>query len=310
MKKKKPKTIVSLFSGAGGLDFGLMKSGHQIIWANDNDFDSCETYRKNIGNHIHHGDIKNMDLMSIPDAEVVAGGFPCQGFSVANKFRSAGDERNELYLEFLRVINYLRPKWFIAENVVGIMSLDEGRVFDMILGDFRDSGYRVFYRRENMADFGVPQTRKRVIILGTRTDLSSSQDLMHPKETHSKLANPVLPKWKTMGETLAQLSEQEYSGDLQSNYILKVRDFVGHRATSLDKPSPTILARGNGKGGVNATPHPSEPRRLSVKESAAMQSFPPNYHFVGSMTSQYRQIGNAVPPLYGRLLGDALGDLE
>lgn len=305
-----PKTIVSLFAGAGGLDLGLKEAGHNIIWANDFDKDSCETYRLNIGKHIVCGDIKSVSASEIPNADVVVGGFPCQGFSVANKFRSPKDRRNELYLEFLRVLRNKNPKWFIAENVSGIMSLDKGRVFQMILDDFTECGYRVSYRIENMADFGVPQTRRRVIILGTRDDLPLDQDLLHPEPTHSKIPKGSLLPWRTMGDALTDFESKGIEDDLQSQYTLVVRDFVGHRATSVDKPSPTILARGNGKGGVNATPHPTAPRRLSVKESAAMQSFPHWFKFTGSMTSQYRQVGNAVPPQYGRKIGEKLGSLS
>ena len=306
----KSKTVISLFSGAGGLDFGLKKAGLNIIWANDFDADSCHTYEKNVGRHIICGDISKVEVERIPSADVLVGGFPCQGFSVANRFRSEGDKRNELYLEFLRVLRAKKPKWFVAENVSGIMSLGGGEVFEMILSDFESSGYRVEYRLENMANFGVPQTRKRVIILGTRNDLKDSSTLRHPKQTHSKNLDEELLPWITMGEALSELEDAQIEGDLQSGYALKHRDFVGHRPTSPDKPSPTILARGNGKGGVNATPHPLEDRRLSVMESAAMQSFPSDFTFEGAMTSRYRQIGNAVPPRYGFLLGQVLNDLK
>lgn len=308
--KMKTKTIISLFAGAGGLDFGLTQVGHKILWANDFDSDSCATYAKNIGDHIICGDIKALDAEAIPDADVLVGGFPCQGFSVANKFRSEDDKRNELYLEYLRILRAKKPKWFIAENVSGILSLGGGDIFRMIIADFEASGYRVEYRLENMADFGVPQTRRRVIILGTREDLGQESNLSHPKKTHSRIEDDQLPTWQTMGQALEDLAKAGVKGDLQSKYGRVLRDFVGHRPTSADKPSPTILARGNGKGGVNATPHPTENRRLSVLESAAMQSFPADFSFEGSMTSRYRQIGNAVPPRYGQLLGKLLTALE
>ena len=109
--------VVSLFSGAGGLDLGLIKAGHQIIWANDFDKDSCHTYIKNIGNHIIHGDISKIDFTSIPDCDLVIGGFPCQGFSLANLKRNIEDERNELYKEFLKVVNIKKPKYFLAEKI-------------------------------------------------------------------------------------------------------------------------------------------------------------------------------------------------
>jgi DNA (cytosine-5)-methyltransferase 1 len=305
-----PKTVVSLFAGAGGLDLGLTQSGNRIIWANDNDSDSCETYAQNIGEHIFCGDIRGISDVVVPQSDVIVGGFPCQGFSVANKFRSESDERNELYLEFLRLLNAKKPKWFVAENVSGIMSLGGGEVFKMILEDFEKCGYRIRHRLENMADFGVPQTRKRVIILGTRNDLPTSADLSHPTNTHSKTGTLFTRPWVTMGEALTAFQDASIEGDLYSSYSLKIRNFVGHRETKFDQPCPTILARGNGKGGVNATPHPNKLRRLSVMESAVMQSFPTWYVFKGSMSSRYRQVGNAVPPLYGLRLGEVLLNLK
>jgi DNA (cytosine-5)-methyltransferase 1 len=304
------KRIVSLFAGAGGIDLGLIRSGHTVVWANDFDQDSCDTNRFNLGDHVHCADIKNVASESIPDADVIVGGFPCQGFSVANKFRSVEDKRNELYEEMLRIIKDKTPKWFIAENVSGILSLGGGEVFKMIIEDFEAAGYRVSYRLENMADFGVPQKRKRVLILGTRQDLPDEMNLVHPQQTHSNKPNAKLKPWVTMGESLRSFMEFDVPHDVASQYKFVERNFTGHRRSDPDQPSPTILARGNGKGGVNATPHPFEERRLSVMESAFIQSFPPTYVFKGSMTSQYRQIGNAIPPLYGELIGKQLTKIE
>jgi len=303
------KQVVSLFAGAGGIDLGLIRAGHSIIWANDFDKDSCETYEFNLGDHIHCADIKNVSSDVIPDSDLIVGGFPCQGFSVANKFRSVEDKRNELYEEMLRIIKDKQPKWFIAENVSGILSLGGGAVFRMIIEDFEDAGYRVTYRLENMADFGAPQKRKRVLILGTRNDLPASLDLSHPAQTHSKNPKGSLKAWFTMGDALREFAKYDVSHDIASKYKFVERNFTGHRRSDPDQPSPTILARGNGKGGVNATPHPFEERRLSVMESAFIQTFPPTYVFKGSMTSQYRQIGNAIPPIYGELIGIQIAKL-
>jgi DNA (cytosine-5)-methyltransferase 1 len=300
------KQIVSLFAGAGGIDLGLIRAGHQVIWANDFDLDSCETYAHNLGGHIHCSDIKDVKSNLIPDSDLIVGGFPCQGFSVANKFRSIDDKRNELYEEMLRIIQDKQPKWFIAENVSGILSLGGGEIFQMVLDDFKAAGYRVIHRLENMADFGVAQNRKRVIILGTRSDLPLEMTLRHPDPTHNKNPTLFMKKWITMGEALREFQKFDVPQDVASKYKFVERNFTGHRRSDPDQPSPTILARGNGKGGVNATPHPFEERRLSVMESAHIQSFPHTYIFKGSMTSQYRQIGNAIPPMYGELIGNEL----
>ena len=184
--QKKVIKVVSLFSGCGGLDFGLKAEGLDLVWAIDNDSDCVATYKKNIGTHIVEKSIFDVASNEIPDCDVVVGGFPCQGFSVANKFRSKDDERNELYIEMLRVIKDKKPKWFIAENVKGILNLDKGLVFQKILKDFESIGYWTNYKLVNLADHGVPQTRKRVIILGTRNDLPTQCKLKHPLPKYAK----------------------------------------------------------------------------------------------------------------------------
>lgn len=306
--KEEQIRVVSLFSGAGGLDLGLKKAGLKIIWANDNDPDSVETYKKNIDKHIVCADITAIKSSEIPDCDLVVGGFPCQGFSLANKFRSPKDKRNQLYLEMLRVIKDKQPKWFVAENVRGILSIGKGKVFERILEDFDESGYFVTHKLVNMADHGVPQLRRRVLILGTRKDLGENLRLIHPLSTHSENSENELKKWVSSNEALKELDnfKGNFPNNIGSKYILKFKDFSGHRATDGNRPCPTILARGNAKGGVNATPHPNGKRRMTVRESAQIQTFPINFEFSGTLNSMYRQIGNAVPVLYGKHLGKAL----
>ena len=152
--------VVSLFSGAGGLDLGFIQAGHTIVWANDIFHDAVATYRTNIGDHIIEEDIHQIPSEDIPNCHIVIGGFPCQGFSIANTGRHADDERNVLYLQLLRVIRDKQPLFFLAENVKGILSLEHGAVFQTILNDFRNLNYQVQYRLLNAADYGVPQRRK------------------------------------------------------------------------------------------------------------------------------------------------------
>jgi len=305
--------VVSLFSGAGGLDLGLIQANHDVVWANDNDRDCFSTYRENIGTEIVLGDIADVSSRSIPDCDVVVGGFPCQGFSTANLLRFEDDERNRLYLEFLRVIRDKSPQYFLAENVRGILSLAGGKAIEKIERDFAAVGYRVSKKLFNMADYGVPQTRQRVIIAGTRTDLSEDQDFRFPEPTHTKKANSeiggLLP-WVTIREALADMPEPDSEHSLAnheySKYKVTNRNFTGHRTTDPDKPSPTILARGNGKGGVCAIQHPNNHRRMSIREQATIQTFPTDFVFHGRMNSCYRQVGNAVPVLFGHALGVSL----
>jgi DNA (cytosine-5)-methyltransferase 1 len=152
--------VVSLFSGAGGLDLGFKMAGHSIVWANDLYRDAVETYRANLGGHIVCKDIFTINVDEVPDCDIIIGGFPCQGFSVANTKRNINDERNQLYKQLMRVIEAKRPKFFLAENVKGIFSLAKGQVLKMILDDFSGMGYQVQAKVLNAADYGVPQLRQ------------------------------------------------------------------------------------------------------------------------------------------------------
>lgn len=162
-------TVISLFSGAGGLDLGFKQAGFKILWANDFNKDAVETYKKNIGNHIINKDIRLISSKEIPDnPDVVLGGFPCQGFSINNKNRAIEDERNFLYKELLRVVKDKQPKFFIGENVKGLLSMGGGAVMQQIIEDFEAIGYFVNYQLYNMSNYGVPQNRERIILYGNK----------------------------------------------------------------------------------------------------------------------------------------------
>lgn len=289
--------VVSLFSGAGGLDLGFIKAGHTLVWANDLYDDAVATYRKNIGNHIVEKDIKEIPSEEIPDCDIVIGGFPCQGFSVANTKRHTADERNVLYKELLRVIKDKNPKFFLAENVKGILSLNKGESFKMIMNDFRNLDYEVQYKVLNAANYGVPQTRERVIIVGVRKDIDFVYE--YPQPTNSKDGSDGLPKWVSVGDALKDIPDPDLPNNVfnhtYSKYKLNINGYIGHRLLDPNKPAPTVTARGDNKGGVVIHPHPNGLRRMTCRELATVQSFPMDYFFVGTNSSIYRQIGNAVP---------------
>lgn len=293
--------VVSLFSGAGGLDLGFTMAGHEIVWANDIYEDAVKTYRRNLGDHIVCKDIALVDAADIPNCDIIIGGFPCQGFSVANVKRHVDDERNVLYKQLIRIIEAKKPKFFLAENVKGLTNLAKGAVFQMILSDFRALGYQVDSRILNAADFGVPQTRQRVIIVGVRNDVDFTYDF--PCPTHSKTGADGLPKWVSVSKALAGIPDPDQPNDLPnheySKYKLNFNGYLGHRQLDPEKPAPTVTARGDNKGGVVILPHPNAERRMSCRELARIQSFPLDYEFYGNRSSVYRQIGNAVPPLLG-----------
>lgn len=181
MKKEKKFRVISLFSGAGGMDLGFINAGFEIVWANDFFKEAVESYKKNVDNRIVFGDITKIDSSQMPDdIDLVIGGFPCQGFSVANTKRSMKDARNFLYKEMLRVIKDKQPKFFVAENVKGILSMKKGKVIEMIKNDFKNLGYKVDARLLNAAEYGIPQARERVVIIGNRIGV----DNPYPKATH------------------------------------------------------------------------------------------------------------------------------
>ena len=181
MKNNKKYKVISLFSGAGGMDLGFINAGFEIVWANDFFKEAVESYKKNVDKRIVYGDITKIDSSEMPDdIDLVIGGFPCQGFSIANTKRSMKDERNFLYKEMLRVINDKKPKFFVAENVKGILSMKKGKVFEMIKKDFKKLGYDVDAKLLNAAEYGVPQARERVVIIGNRIGTKNP----YPKPTH------------------------------------------------------------------------------------------------------------------------------
>ncbi|OJV22166.1 MAG: DNA (cytosine-5-)-methyltransferase [Bacteroidetes bacterium 41-46] len=203
---KKKYTIASLFSGCGGLDLGFIQAGFEVIWANDFFKEAVETYKYNIGNHIVYGDITKIPSSEIPNKfDILLGGFPCQGFSVANTKRSMEDKRNFLYKELLRLIEDKQPKFFVGENVKGLLSMQKGKVINMIVDDFRSLGYNVEYRLIKASDYGVPQHRERVFIIGNRLGIKNP----FPKISHglvNDLYNNSLTPYLSVKDVVGHLS--------------------------------------------------------------------------------------------------------
>lgn len=380
MSKDTSLTAVSLFSGAGGLDLGFKDAGFKILWANDNHIDSVETYKKNVGKHIVLGDIRKIPSSDIPkNADVLLGGFPCQGFSIANsKKRGMHDKRNFLYLEMLRIIKDTQPKFFVAENVKGLLNLDGGRVVTMIMNDFRNIGYDVANPfLVNSADYGVPQFRERIFIIGNRVKRKNrfpkkSKNGKTTKEVIGHLPEPdtdegkkipnhigftnadstfmrrkhpinqfdicdYLKYWKSKTEWSTEKIDRYFGysytaghwfrKDNDSGSIpkpddwLALKELLGFddkydeavltfeeaqitfdqslRITNWDRPSDTITATG-------PEIHVNKKRRLTVRECAMLQTFPDWFIFTGSISSQYRQVGNAVPPLLAKQIAETI----
>lgn len=328
--------IVSLFCGCGGMDLGLTYAGHEVVWSNDIDEDSINSYRNFFCKEFNHNesnivceDIYKIKTEQIPKCDLVVGGFPCQGFSIANLFRKekrkSEEYNNNLYLQFLRVISDIKPKYFMGENVKGILSLGgyetkldkekkEGKFLQVILRDMKSIGYRVVWKVLNAASFGVPQRRERVIFFGIRTDLPQSVNFKFPTPTHSIEDDLLLKKAPTLWDAIKGLENIPLNSDKVLNHVatehkVKINGYIGNRITKKNKVSPTIVGRGGGTGGPVIMPHPNNKRRLSVRETARLQSFPDEFFFYGSKSSGYRQIGNAVPWKLAYALGKQLDKL-
>lgn len=216
--------VISLFSGCGGLDLGFKKAGFDIVWANDFNKDAVQTYNKNIGNEIVLGDITKINSCDMPDnIDVVLGGFPCQGFSVANTKRSMKDERNFLYKELLRVIEDKQPKFFVGENVKGLISMQKGEVIKAIVDDFKKIGYNVNYKILKTSEYGVPQHRERVFIIGNRVGVSN----LFPKITHGNAENNNLIPYVSTKEAISHLRNIRVR---DNHFKLKTKTIYNHIA--------------------------------------------------------------------------------
>lgn len=322
-KKQKTYTVASLFCGCGGLDLGLKggfklpygdkvfkKGGYEIIWANDFDKNATITYQKYFGDHVVHGDIVEImskvkrsiedNLKALPygfpkpgSVDIVTGGFPCQPFSLAGKRMGLGDKRGKLYLAMCDAISVLKPKAFIAENVRGLMSMKDGDTLEMIISDLKAIGYNVTPKLYKAFEWGVPQTRERVIIIGIRNDITP---FSHPEPNNQK--NIV-----TLSEAIDDLTERPEEREFCHVWSkAKKNKGQGNITCKPDKPGPTMRAEHHG----NIEFHYSLKRRLSAREAARIQSFPDDMSFFPSVSAAYKQIGNAVPPILGWHIGQAL----
>ena len=190
MNKNTPKSrrvgfsVGSLFAGCGGMDLGFTQEGFRISWANDIDHWACETYKRNFGDHIIEADVTKVDFNDLPRCDVMLGGFPCQDFSMIWKRKGLGTERGNLYRHFVKAVSLKRPKVFVAENVKGLLTANKGEAIKQIVKDFADVGYRVQVHPVNFADYGAPQLRERVLIIGVRNDIK--KDFVMPARTHDK----------------------------------------------------------------------------------------------------------------------------
>lgn len=367
MRRRSPHTLISMFSGAGGLDLGLERAGFQTRVMVEIDRDARDTVARNkttfgfdfpiLEDVTKVSPQELLEAAGLQRAEptLLAGGPPCQSFSTAGRRQSIGDPRGSLFIYFADAIRHIQPRFFVMENVRGLMSAAvqhrplhlrtasdpplapeerAGSALRIILDEFESSGYQVVKGLVNAANYGVPQTRERFLIIGSR-DHEFPYGAVEPVD----LMTPTHPrnKWRTLGDALKQVNGKAtfipYSESraeifklipegknwrhIRDNYgDAMLREVMGgaysadggrvgfYRRLSRKKPSPTLPTSPIQKS--TALCHPTQLRPLSVEEYAVIQQFPYEWDFAGSVASQYRQIGNAVPVGLGEAIGRAL----
>lgn len=331
-------TLGEFFSGPGGLALGAILSesnnnGNILrikhAWANDYNHDTCETYKKNIcknetKSNVVCEDIRKLDINSLSPVDIFAYGFPCNDFSIVGEQKGFNGNFGPLYSYGVEVLNKFKPKVFVAENVGGIASANDGKAFKTILNDLKNAGngYSITAHLYKSEDYGVPQTRHRYIIVGI--DKTLELEFKVPKPTHYrtpvsvKIALSNIPKnalnnehTKTSSQVVERLKyikpgENVWTANLPDHLKLNVKSAKMsqiYRRLHPDQPSYTIT--GSGGGGTHGYHH-DEPRPLTNRERARIQSFPDDFEFLGSKESVRKQIGMAVPPKLSQVVFTAI----
>lgn len=335
-------TFFDLFCGAGGMTLGLKMAGFMPWLGLDFEKDCEATHKLNFPdvpficgdiNKISSDELLSTSGLKQGAVDLIVGGPPCQGFSTVNgKSRFLDNPKNKLFVEFVRVINDLQPKWFIMENVVGLTTMNGGKVKDAVIDAFKQIGYSVEPRILDAANYGVPQFRQRAFFIGN----NQGYPIIFPEKTHadnrdqlSLFDKNVLKPYITVGNAIMDLLHGSYPNHDRPTHAAIVLERMSHVPEGgnqkdipehlkppqlykntygrLDrsKPSYTIHTRFD-VASTGSLYHPTENRALTVREGARLQSFPDTFIFAGKKGSQYRQVGNAVPPLLAKAIGEAI----
>lgn len=302
--------VVSLFSGCGGCDQGIIgdfifngfnyhRLPYDVVFASDIDKKALDTHKLNfVCCNVLCGDICDVPSSAIPNHDVLIGGFPCQSFSTVNPTKDPFDDRANLYKQMVRIVNDKQPKAFIAENVKGLLTLHNGTIFKKVREAFEEAGYRLSFQLLNAADYGVPQKRERLILVGIRNDLGFNY--VFPKETHKD-------NWTPLSVAVPELAIEDKKYYFSERAVQGMKNAKNNMkrglAQKLDEPSLTVTSH-LAKVSINSRdpvllvdPEKELYRRFTPKEAARIQSFPDIFKFAGSEGDAYRQIGNAVPPV-------------
>jgi len=329
-----------LFCGPGGIAYGaktasIKNKEFQIIhsWATDYDFDTCQTYIKNIcptnPSSVICSDVRIMDLSKknnlLESINALAFGFPCNDFSLVGEQQGIHGKFGPLYQYGITVLKEFQPEWFLAENVSGLSSANNGGTFSKILDEMKNSGYRIYPHLYKFEQYGVPQARHRIIIIGIRTDLpfeyfppspepyksmnnTSRYALENPPIDSMANNNELTKQSKTVVERLLHIKpgENAFNANLPEHLRLNVKGAkISQIYKRLDPSKPAYTVTGSGGGGTHIY-HYLEPRALTNRERARLQTFPDTYEFIGSKESVRKQIGMAVPVRGARLIFEAI----
>lgn len=331
-----PFRLGELFCGPGGIAWGAIHADignpeftilHQ--WSNDFDESTCETYRRNIcpdePNTVYCGDVRTLDMDQLAPIDALAFGFPCNDYSVVGEQRGMDGEYGPLYSYGVRALRRFRPQWFVAENVGGLRSANDGTAFKRILAELRDAGYVITPHLYKFEEYGVPQARHRVIIVGIRDDLNI-QYKVPSTEPYENIDNscrtaievPPIPANAFNNEPTRQSAtvvqrlehilpgQNAFTADLPEELQLNI---LGARISQiykrLDPERPSYTVTGSGGGGTHIY-HWAEPRALTNRERARLQTFPDDYEFIGSKEKVRKQIGMAVPCRGAKIIFEAI----
>ena len=353
-KYENNRDVISFFSGGMGLDIGMQKAGLNVRVGQDFD-ESCVATMKVNGHKVLSGNIINiqpqemLDLAGLKKGEafLVCGGPPCQPFSTAGKRLGINDPRGSLFMDYIRMIDYIKPRFFVMENVKGIMSaplihvpIDKrdttnpkeklGKVLDVILNEFSKLGYKTVYGVLDAVNYGAPQFRERFVLIGSR----DNENIFLPMPTHFQIHQDPRYRWRTLGEAIRDVEEDDdecatlsperkkylhmvpEGGNWKNLPENVVKEAMGgayesgggkvgfYRRLSYNQPAPTITTSPAQKATLLG--HPRKDRPLSVRECARCQQFPDDWIFVGTTAAKYKQVGNAVPVGLGEAIGKAI----
>ena len=325
-----------LFCGPGGIAVGATNArieddAYGIVhqWANDYDANTCATYRKNIcpsaPGTVYHEDVRKFDMSKLAPIDALAFGFPCNDYSVVGEQKGMDGVYGPLYSYGVKALKKFKPMWFLAENVGGLKNANDGKAFTKILAELRSAGYRITPHLYKFEEYGVPQARHRIIIVGIRNDLqvefrvpSTAPYKAINNSCRTAIENPTIPKDATNNERTKQSAivverlkyikpgENAFTANLPKELQLNVKGAkISQIYKRLDPNKPAYTVTGSGGGGTHIY-HWAEPRALTNRERARLQTFPDSFEFVGSKESVRKQIGMAVPCKGAQIIFEAI----